>query len=126
EVFTSPLTGGSEKQVTCEENGISNYHWLENSDVVYYQTNIKQEETDNEEVEKDLPTKKVFTKLVYKADGSGPLPEDRLFQIKRLAVGVPKEERSEEHTSELQSRFDLVCGILLEKKKTKPTRSSMK
>src|SRR6266704_4576374 len=29
--------------------------------------------------------------------------------------GVP--QRSEEHTSELQSRFDLVCRLLLEKKK---------
>src|SRR5699024_11723688 len=28
--------------------------------------------------------------------------------------------RSEEHTSELQSRFDLVCRLLLEKKKTYP------
>src|SRR5699024_11996428 len=28
--------------------------------------------------------------------------------------------RSEEHTSELQSRFDLVCRLLLEKKKTTP------
>src|SRR5207249_5327598 len=27
------------------------------------------------------------------------------------------ENRSEEHTSELQSRFDLVCRLLLEKKK---------
>ena len=27
------------------------------------------------------------------------------------------EHRSEEHTSELQSRFDLVCRLLLEKKK---------
>src|SRR5699024_12011896 len=27
--------------------------------------------------------------------------------------------RSEEHTSELQSRFDLVCRLLLEKKNTK-------
>src|SRR5699024_11427045 len=27
--------------------------------------------------------------------------------------------RSEEHTSELQSRFELVCRLLLEKKKTK-------
>src|SRR5699024_12216728 len=26
--------------------------------------------------------------------------------------------RSEEHTSELQSRFDLVCSLLLERKKT--------
>src|SRR5699024_12717318 len=32
--------------------------------------------------------------------------------------------RSEEHTSELQSRFDLVCRLLLEKKKNeKMTRS---
>src|SRR5699024_11443478 len=29
--------------------------------------------------------------------------------------------RSEEHTSELQSRFDLVCRLLLEKKKEKTT-----
>src|SRR5699024_12394259 len=29
--------------------------------------------------------------------------------------------RSEEHTSELQSRFDLVCRLLLEKKKKKTT-----
>src|SRR5207249_7938008 len=27
-------------------------------------------------------------------------------------------QRSEEHTSELQSRFDLVCRLLLEKKKS--------
>src|SRR5207249_7283843 len=36
-----------------------------------------------------------------------------------LALGTVSEEssRSEEHTSELQSRFDLVCRLLLEKKK---------
>src|SRR5207249_11106705 len=32
---------------------------------------------------------------------------------------APDEQRSEEHTSELQSRFDLVCRLLLEKKKTR-------
>src|SRR5699024_12677880 len=32
--------------------------------------------------------------------------------------------RSEEHTSELQSRFDLVCRLLLEKKKNKTTKTS--
>src|SRR5438067_6803126 len=32
--------------------------------------------------------------------------------------GIPG-ARSEEHTSELQSRFDLVCRLLLEKKKKK-------
>src|SRR5438067_3665545 len=30
-------------------------------------------------------------------------------------------QRSEEHTSELQSRFDLVCRLLLEKKKKTKT-----
>src|SRR5438067_8237474 len=30
--------------------------------------------------------------------------------------------RSEEHTSELQSRFDLVCRLLLEKKKSRAPR----
>src|SRR5437868_12079996 len=32
---------------------------------------------------------------------------------------VLRRPRSEEHTSELQSRFDLVCRLLLEKKKKK-------
>src|SRR5207249_8229093 len=33
--------------------------------------------------------------------------------------GLIRRIRSEEHTSELQSRFDLVCRLLLEKKKNK-------
>src|SRR2546428_5244041 len=35
------------------------------------------------------------------------------------ALGKQVVERSEEHTSELQSRSDLVCRLLLEKKKKK-------
>src|SRR2546429_5662744 len=34
-------------------------------------------------------------------------------------AGVPGANRSEEHTSELQSRLHLVCRLLLEKKKHK-------
>src|SRR6266704_2055155 len=34
--------------------------------------------------------------------------------------------RSEEHTSELQSRFDLVCRLLLEKKKYKDLHDILK
>src|SRR5699024_12218980 len=34
-----------------------------------------------------------------------------------IACGTAAYARSEEHTSELQSRFDLVCRLLLEKKK---------
>src|SRR5438067_9847657 len=37
----------------------------------------------------------------------------RVHPVRRERVGA----RSEEHTSELQSRFDLVCRLLLEKKK---------
>src|SRR5207249_7620147 len=36
--------------------------------------------------------------------------------LRDVSAGV---DRSEEHTSELQSRFDLVCRLLLEKKKKK-------
>src|SRR5437868_8056863 len=44
----------------------------------------------------------------------------------QVRVDVPETEnhflmRSEEHTSELQSRFDLVCRLLLEKKKQRAT-----
>src|SRR2546428_8372743 len=42
-----------------------------------------------------------------------------------LSAGVAVVLRSEEHTSELQSRSDLVCRLLLEKKK-KNTSHHMK
>src|SRR5437868_9906028 len=42
----------------------------------------------------------------------------------RLASGSPACPRSEEHTSELQSRFELVCRLLLEKKKKKKTNNN--
>src|SRR5688572_32166707 len=35
------------------------------------------------------------------------------------AADAPADDRSEEHTSELQSQSNLVCRLLLEKKKTK-------
>src|SRR5437868_12020383 len=46
------------------------------------------------------------------------LAEDRLYVAKPVfGRASNKWTRSEEHTSELQSRFDLVCRLLLEKKK---------
>ena len=39
------------------------------------------------------------------------------YVFDRLLKKVQTLNRSEEHTSELQSRFDLVCRLLLEKKK---------
>src|SRR5699024_12846697 len=40
-----------------------------------------------------------------------------------LPGGLSPGLRSEEHTSELQSRFELVCRLLLEKKKTDEDRA---
>src|SRR5438874_1371459 len=42
-----------------------------------------------------------------------------LFGLDKGRLVEHKHERSEEHTSELQSRRDLVCRLLLEKKKKK-------
>src|SRR5699024_12714922 len=50
-----------------------------------------------------------------------PSDSDRLlyyhYNIKQKSDRPCRYLRSEEHTSELQSRFDLVCRLLLEKKK---------
>src|SRR5207249_11995997 len=43
----------------------------------------------------------------------------RVIEGLRAEGEQPTFVRSEEHTSELQSRFDLVCRLLLEKKKKK-------
>src|SRR2546428_1346772 len=62
------------------------------------------------------------------APGLNPLNRSqKLSAISKIAIGVSNHQslttllkvgkRSEEHTSELQSRSDLVCRLLLEKKK---------
>src|SRR5690625_6680471 len=47
-----------------------------------------------------------------------------LAGVRRLSDGRRKDSRSEEHTSELQSRGHLVCRLLLEKKKRHEPRSA--
>src|SRR2546422_6326897 len=54
--------------------------------------------------------------LVQRGDATARLSAD----AGELSAGV--DPRSEEHTSELQSRLHLVCRLLLEKKKTTRTR----
>src|SRR5438105_5087951 len=49
---------------------------------------------------------------LFRSPGSPPRRWSR-----RLPAASPPPCRSEEHTSELQSRVDLVCRLLLEKKK---------
>src|SRR5260370_25736594 len=58
-----------------------------------------------------------------------PVPEPRLLRIYSFSAIVAisrrtnKYGRSEEHTSELQSHLNLVCRLLLEKKKNTETIS---
>src|SRR5256885_3320584 len=60
-------------------------------------------------------------------DAAGPLQRaDRLVvavQAERRA-GTATTRRSEEHTSELQSPCNLVCRLLLGKKKTQPRHTA--
>src|SRR5688572_32681185 len=68
--------------------------------------------------------------LLTMGASAGHNPEVELAIRNRTAVsrsdashgnlpGLPVPERSEEHTSELQSQSNLVCRLLLEKKKNK-------
>src|SRR6266513_3278888 len=57
-----------------------------------------------------FPTRRSSDLLVATARGSASFPNSR-----RLSSAASK-SRSEEHTSELQSRFELVCRLLPEKK----------
>src|SRR5699024_11936365 len=45
------------------------------------------------------------------------LQNDENINYNERVKDIIDSQRSEEHTSELQSRFDLVCRLLLEKKK---------
>src|SRR5207249_8192846 len=48
---------------------------------------------------------------------AGRLCSQKNLPLLLEVVKMLRDSRSEEHTSELQSRFDLVCRLLLEKKK---------
>src|SRR5206468_12607170 len=56
---------------------------------------------------------------VARTDDLRPIPVHGNDELARLteAFNMMLRARSEEHTSELQSRSDLVCRLLLEKKK---------
>src|SRR2546427_5592119 len=56
---------------------------------------------------------------IQRCNEAVPSARQRL-DVARLIGGVV--QRSEEHTSELQSQSNLVCRLLLEKKKTNSTR----
>src|SRR5215475_13889065 len=75
-----------------------------------------------------------FFLMIRRPPRSTLFPYTTLFRPRRLRQSLPPlvrpqplrppcVPRSEEHTSELQSRENLVCRLLLEKKKTRQRRS---
>src|SRR5437868_7633654 len=81
-----------------------------------------------------------FFLMIRRPPRSTLFPYTTLFRSavdeQQVLIGLPRtnddgaatvhkigQDRSEEHTSELQSRFDLVCRLLLEKKKKRSRRS---
>src|SRR5207237_8397496 len=60
--------------------------------------------------------------------GTLPSAHGRTLPLGALGIcfshGAPASLRSEEHTSELQSHLNLVCRLLLEKKKKKLAKNS--
>src|SRR5438046_5529148 len=60
-----------------------------------------------------------YTTLFRSPNDDGMRRSGRIYRLERDTVKVG--ERSEEHTSELQSLTNLVCRLLLEKKKKDST-----
>src|SRR3989475_4565087 len=64
-----------------------------------------------------------FQEIGESREARGPIwsveAEERLARVPGFVRG-----RSEEHTSELQSQSNLVCRLLLEKKKVRPRRTA--
>src|SRR5215204_7784779 len=72
----------------------------------------------------DTATTEIYTLSLHDALPISEPPRDRLAdrrharpQLRISGVSAGRLTRSEEHTSELQSHSDLVCRLLLEKKK---------
>src|SRR5699024_12753591 len=68
-----------------------------------------------------LPTADPYThsvRLRAELEPTEVMPGEQVKVSVTASSGQSRVFRSEEHTSELQSRFDLVCRLLLDNKKT--------
>src|SRR5947207_13958266 len=64
-----------------------------------------------------------YTTLFRSTAPRGELAQVQGIRVAGQAAVASQEPRSEEHTSELQSHSDLVCRLLLEKKKKKKIKT---
>src|SRR2546427_8329855 len=66
-----------------------------------------------------FPYTTLFRSQCSRGHRSWQCPGGRFFAVCLQVIGHAPPGRSEEHTSELQSQSNLVCRLLLEKKKKK-------
>src|SRR5699024_11747757 len=64
-----------------------------------------------------FPAARLIPAKVKHINPSLPIGSTHAYETENKCLETTSINRSEEHTSELQSRFDLVCRLLLEKKK---------
>src|SRR3989449_7373507 len=74
----------------------------------------------------EFPSEAEVVKLreAVREDQAEQQKQQKLAEARALLAAKRFEPRSEEHTSELQSRLHLVCRLLLEKKKKTTTNSA--
>src|SRR6476661_10881437 len=70
----------------------------------------------------DTATTEIYTLSLHDALPISPAPSPCCAGGRRAWPARQAPERSEEHTSELQSHLNLVCRLLLEKKKNETAR----
>src|SRR5699024_814507 len=80
------------------------------------ENSIKNKETDNNDAVETAQTSDGANEVSGPHEGVNQEPVPIKIDRDGTDVFVEMTTQSEEHTSELQSRFDLVCRLLLEKK----------
>src|SRR5690606_8538388 len=124
---------GTVKQGANSEGDAKNYaeltlNYKENNQLAFH-SNLKKQQTINsvEMYRKLLKNQKDHSVIIISVGFSTNLARllaseaDQLSSLSGLQL-VAKKVKSEEHTFELQSRENLVCRLLLEKKKKKNTQ----
>src|SRR6266508_6663952 len=71
----------------------------------------------------DTATTEIYTLSLHDALPISQRDHRQHHQAQEQRAGAHHVERSEEHTSELQSRGHIVCRLLLEKKKTQSSKA---
>src|SRR5438034_9270451 len=101
---------------SCDHRDLHSFPTRRSSDLILYESGVVPEPFDYHDDRRVIEFGIGLTDLVKR-------PTKGVEELKRedFAEGriVLSQKRSEEHTSELQSHSDLVCRLLLEKKKKK-------